>query len=156
MPISKFIASKLKNHKIREWLARYLPSELAGTISMYLGYYWIWTMTEHPGAASYAAAISENVGFYGIMLFRELLLNRRNGLDLSSGSLLKSFTDLLLEFGPSELLDSLVLRPLCIGLSTHYLGHNFGIFAGKLVSDVFFFIPTILMYELNKKRHKSS
>lgn len=144
-----------KTHKIREWLIRYVPSEIAAVIMSYLGFICIWNLSDHNlAAASYGSAMAENVGFYGVMLIREFLREKREALlknkPYGFSGILKTLVGLLVEFGPGEILDSFVIRPLTVGLAVHFLGIELGVIAGKLSADFAFFVPTIAIYEFKK------
>ena len=83
-------------------------------------------------AIAYAATIAENTGFYGTAY----VLERRKGT-----SSLRTLRGLLLEFGPAEALDSLLLRPLCIYTGIALFG-IVGAAAGKIVADIAFYSMT--------------
>lgn len=141
--------------KIGEWLHRYVPSEIAGITTAYLGFWYVMQGYGHHTGAAYASAISENFGFYGIILFRDFFSSRKvaklAGETFGAPALLALCAGLLVEFGPAELVDSLVVRPLTIGVATTHLGMEWGVLVGKLAADVSFFVPTILIYEWKKK-----
>lgn len=149
--------TQLKNktwQKIAEWLHRYVPSEIAAITTAYLGFWYTVTVTQNHTAASYASAMSENIGFYSVILFREFMKGRKNAAALGKAYTLSMFVKtcggLLVEFGPGELLDSFVVRPVTIGVATHYMGMEWGVIIGKLAADISFFVPTILIYEYKK------
>ena len=70
-------------------------------------------------------------------------------------SFLKDFRNLIIEFGPAELMDVLAVRPFFMYLIPTLMS-NFilGSFIGKTIADITFFIPAIVMYELRKKHLK--
>lgn len=140
--------------KVKEWLQRYIPSEIAAITTAYIGFFYVLHATGNHTAASLASAMSENIGFYGVMLFRECFIALRTAKQsqtkLGFKPILAITTGLIVEFGPSELLDSLVVRPITIGLATLYFGSAWGVLIGKLAADVSFFIPAILIYEFKK------
>jgi pilus assembly protein TadC len=61
--------------------------------------------------------------------------------------------DLVLEFGPAEALDSLLLRPALMYAGI-LLAPNLalGVVAGKIAADICFYLPTILSYEWLRRR----
>jgi hypothetical protein len=128
------------------WLRRYLPAELVCTATALLGAWLATVLTGSPATAAIAGAWGENLGFYAMMIGRELT---HRGLR----ALPAVVRDLALEFGAAEALDSLLLRP-----SLMYAGMMLapntavGIAAGKLAADLFFYVPTILSYELLRRR----
>lgn len=146
--------SKKIGQKVREWLHRYVPSEIAAITTAYLGFWYVITVTGNHTAASYASAMTENIGFYSVILFREFMKGRKHAASLNIPYTFSAFLEtclgLLVEFGPGELLDSFVVRPVTIGVATHYLGMELGVLVGKLSADVTFFVPTILIYEFKK------
>jgi hypothetical protein len=111
-------------------------------------------------AVGYAGAIGENVGFYCTIVPLQLIADRRlamTGGEVYGGlQLWNTARDLLLEFGPAELLDSLVVRPFAMGLGVRMLGSTVGVLVGKLVADVTFYLPVILTYESRRRARKHS
>jgi hypothetical protein len=146
--------------KLLEWLRRYGAAELVGTCTALTGAWLVQRLGGNAVAAAYGGALGENVGFYGTMIIRELVADRR--IALASGrafgplGALHTAAGLLLEFGPAELLDSLVLRPLAMGIGTRQLGWKLGVVAGKLAADVTFYVPVILTYELRRRTARSA
>jgi hypothetical protein len=106
----------------------------------------------------YAAAMTENLGFYSVMFMREYRAKYRQVKLSSAQAALKMIlaigTGLLLEFGISAIIDSFFLRPLAIGYAVKLLGTGTGIMIGKLAADVSFYIPAIILYEYHKNRRK--
>lgn len=131
-----FIKQKMIN-----WLKRYGPAEIGGIITMYIGYYAIDYFASLEIAAAFIGAIAETSGFYGTLLVQRFKHkeNRKNKLAI--------LAEMVTEFGPSELIDSLVLRPICVIYFVNLCGPEFGVLLGKLSSDVLFYIPVIATYE---------
>jgi hypothetical protein len=131
---------------IGRWLRRYLPAELICTPLALLCGSVTAELTGSSAAAALAATWGENLGFYGMMLGRELAT--RGGLR----ALPAAARDLFVEFGPAEALDSFLLRP-----ATLYVGVTLapapvlGLFVGKLVADLGFYAPAILTHELQRR-----
>ena len=140
--------------KLLEWLRRYGPAEVMGTLTALVGSFAAFRWTGSEVAAAYGGALGENVGFYGTMLLREFRLDARSaraaGTRYGARAAAVTGAKLLLEFGPAELLDSLIVRPLTMGLATRWLGRAAGVIAGKLVADVTFYVPVIVSYELRQ------
>jgi hypothetical protein len=132
--------------RVTRWLRRYLPAELIGTPAALLCAWLAVTLTGSSAAAAVAATWGENLGFYGMMLGRELA--RRGG----ARTLPAALCALALEFGPAEALDSLVLRPALIYAGMELAPNaTLGIIAGKLAADLVFYMPTIISYELLRR-----
>ena len=106
-------------------------------------------------AAAYGGSLGENVGFYGVIVGREVWQDARAARDAGERYRLphaiRTSANLLIEFGIAELLDSTLVRPLAMGLGMRYLGAAWGVLAGKIVADVFFYIPVITAYEWRKR-----
>jgi hypothetical protein len=98
-------------------------------------------------ATAYAGAVGDGVGFYGVLLVRDLRRQPKG----SRGRVARTLRGLVLEFGPAELLDSFVVRPLAMYLAAKWLGHaTAGALAGKVVADAVFYAVAIAGYELRK------
>jgi hypothetical protein len=154
--------------KVMEWVRRYGPAEIVGSAMAVAGAFagpeiadvltginsqYSWA---RDFAVGYGGTIGENVGFYATIILQELYTDRRQLLDqgrsygLRAGS--RTARNLLMEFGPAEILDSLVIRPLAMGSGANILGQALGVLAGKIVADFAFYIPLIISYELRKRR----
>jgi len=144
--ISDMIDTLQATNRPLVWLRRYLPAELVCTITGLLGAWAAAVLTGSPAAVAVAGTLGENVGFYGMMLGREIAQRGLCSLPLI-------IRDLMLEFGLAEALDCLLLRP---GLmyAGQMLAPNtaLGVVVGKLVADLIFYIPTIVSYELLRRR----
>ena len=58
-----------------------------------------------------------------------------------------------LEFGPAELLDSLLIRPTALYIGITMIPNlAFGIIAGQTAANLCFYVPTIISYELLSAR----
>jgi hypothetical protein len=105
----------------------------------------------NPALAAIAGTWGEIIGFYGMMLVREWITHRNlRAMPLVIGRL-------MLEFGPAEALDSMLLRPMFMYLAVTF-SHNLmiGIVIGKLAADITFYIPAIISYELLRRHAPAS
>lgn len=112
--------------------------------------------SENPIVIVLAGTWGENLGFYGTIIIQEIILSKRKLKTTEQKYLwtafLKDLRNIFIEFGPAEALDSLLIRP-----ATMYLGLNWfknlqlGILSGKIMADLIFYIPTVIIYELRKK-----
>jgi len=130
--------------KTWEWINRYGPAEVTGTVVAIFGAAIAHKLTSNEIVSAYTGSICESIGYYSIMITQEF---RR----YSKGHPWQIARNLFLEFGPSEVLDSFATRPLFMGLGLHYIGQGWGLLAGKLAADLVFYVPTIIIYELRKK-----
>jgi len=142
---------------LREWAERYLPAEIAGTIAALAA---AWTVRAASGSlvsAAVAATLGESLGYYGCMAVRVAFRydachrhHRAPGRHWLTGT--RTVRDLLIEFGPAELVDGLLVRPSSMYLATSLLGDfTAGIVAGKLAADVIFYGLAVTAYELKKR-----
>jgi hypothetical protein len=140
------------------WLRRYGVAEAVGIGAALLGG-WLASAIGAPLVGiAYAGAVGENVGFYGTIVARQLAADRRlasaMGERYRRHHLWSTTRELLLEFGPAELLDSLVIRPFAMAVGVRLLGQASGIMVGKLAADVTFYLPVILTYETRRQARK--
>ena len=137
-----------------EWLKRYGLAEVAGLCTAIAGSFVARALTGSEIAAAYGGAIGENLGYYGMIVGREVARDRRAAVGLGRGYGLagagRTGRNLVLEFGIAEILDSTVLRPLAMGLGVRFFGRGLCIIVGKLAADVTFYVPVICAYELRR------
>jgi hypothetical protein len=141
--------------RVTRWIRRYTLAEIAGIGTALAASAATLEVTGNVVVAAYAGTVGENLGFYGVMIAREAWADRRAArqagrpYDMAAG--LATAARLLFEFGPAELLDSALLRPLAMGLGIHFIGGPWGVVAGKLAADVTFYLPVIASYELRER-----
>jgi hypothetical protein len=109
------------------WIRRYGPPELAGAAAALLV---AGALGGRGAAVAPAAAWAEAAAFYAVVLVREAH---------ARGATSQTLGRLLVELGPAEALDSLLVRPLVMLAAVRVLGLLPGIAAGKLVADVLFY-----------------
>jgi hypothetical protein len=139
-----------------EWIRRFGVAELTGTAAALGGYWAGQALTGSLVASAFAAALSESVAFYTVLLLRDMVRDAyaagarraRSGPREIAGT----WRNLFIEFGPIEVLDVAVLRPLCMGLGGRYLGPRLGVIAGKVVADVAFYAAPMLTSEARRRR----
>jgi hypothetical protein len=141
--------------KLREWCARYLPAEFVGTISAVTSAFVAYEWTGDRGIAAITGTLAENIGFYGVMAACEW---RRQ--HVSRGSVLRTSLRTLrvisTEFGPAEVLDSALLRPLAMYSGPFLTGEiATGSLLGKLAADAVFYALAIGSYEIVQRRARS-
>lgn len=146
-----------KRSKRQEWLRRYIPAEVLGTITALIG---AWTVYAHTGsyvAATASGWFGEGIGFYGYFVITELLSNsRRYGqhslIKRTSLAIAAASTNLLVEFMPAELLDNFIIRPFLMYLVPHYVHpYPLGFLLGKFSADIIFYALAIAGYESRKR-----
>ena len=137
--------------KVKEWLKRYAAAEFFGLLVSVLFAYGGRLLHLPAVGVGYLGMMGANVGFYGIILFKEHFSHfKRDGF--SRLSFYRTARNIFVEFGPAEYLDSFVVRPAFLSLFPLFL-HNFAlaIVLGNLAANITFYIPVIISYELRKK-----
>lgn len=143
-------------HKIRNWIKRYLPAEILATILSIIFAYIAFLLTNNLIVSAFAGTWGDNLGYYGIIIYSDLKKSlshhKKNKLNYGWKSFLKTSRNLIVEFGPSELLDSFMIRPFTMWFFPFITGNLvLGIIIGKIIADIIFYIPTIILYETRKK-----
>jgi hypothetical protein len=140
--------------RVVAWLKRYGPAECVGILTALAGAYGVHAITQNEIAAAYGGAIGETLGFYSVIVAREIRADaraaREQGRLYSLRAKLKTAANLMVEFGPAEIVDSGLIRPAAMGVATHYLGRSWGVPLGKLAADVTFYVPVIATFELRR------
>ena len=125
------------------WICRYLPAEVAGTAAMIAAGLLVTFWTTAPVAIALAALVGESLGFYlvlAVTIYGEQAAQTVGGRHGRRRAVARTFALLLAEFGPAELLDSLLIRPAALVLGVLVLPDPvWGLLAGKLVADLVFY-----------------
>jgi hypothetical protein len=140
--------------RLTVWLRRYAPAELAATIGAIasaaaadpLGI---------PAATAYAATIGEGIAFYAVLLVRDVRARTRTADAGSRPSRARTVAHatrgLALEFGPAELLDTLLVRPAAMLAGPLILGSvTAGVLVGKVAADLVFYAIAIVCLETSR------
>jgi hypothetical protein len=139
--------------KLMEWIRRYLPCEIAGTVGELGGAAIAYEITGSLAAAAVVATIGASVGYYAAAYVTAVRIAYR--AHQSSHTLRRvvianalALRSVVVEFGPAEALDSLLIRPVAYYLGPTLFGGTIAgwIFA-KLVADVGFYVLAIFSYE---------
>lgn len=143
-------------NKIKEWFKRYFPAEILALVGALAGASLVYFLTGNRIIAAYGGAIGENIGYYGLIISKDIRKSIRTHKDKKLKYGLRSFAkdvrNLFVEFGLSETLDSFIIRPFAMYVFPIILGsYTLGIVVGKFAADITFYIPTIIFYEIRKK-----
>jgi hypothetical protein len=140
--------------KWKEWLNRYFWPELIGLFFAYVSVL-IYNSFNSPSnlASSFFATWGENFGYYSLIFYKDFK-NLNYKLTIFRKIIL-TLKGIIFEFGMAELLDSFFFRPFCIYWGIKLLGLELGLVTGKITSDISFYIPAIIFYELKKKNLKN-
>jgi hypothetical protein len=138
---------------IGRWCARYLPAEVIGTISAVASAYFAYLATDDRAAAAIIGTLGENVGFYSVMAVTEW---RRQGAFGPMGlqaRALRTVKVLSAEFGPAEVIDSLLVRPAAMYVGPFVTGGiTSGSLIGKIMADAVFYAVAIASFEIVQRR----
>ncbi len=139
--------------KLREWIRRYLPCEMAGTVGEFGGAAVAYLATESHAAAAITATIGASAGYYAAAYLSALRWSYRaqGRRRLPSRVLvanLLAVRSVAVEFGPAELIDSVAVRPVAFYAGPMIVDNTVGGWIlAKLVADVAFYLCAIFTYE---------
>lgn len=157
-PKRKPISLARARRKAVEWFWRYLPAEIAGTITALLGAGIAYTATDGSlAAAAIAGSLAEAVGYYGAASIREIthFYKKHHGHAPLKRAMLTaghSLRGMITEFGPAEFIDGLFIRPLLLYKMPSLIGNvALGWLVAKLIADVVFYSIAGFGYELRKR-----
>ncbi|MEO8863152.1 MAG: hypothetical protein ABI354_02405 [Candidatus Saccharimonadales bacterium] len=148
---------QVTKHKFKEWLHRYLIAELLGTL-LALGFAYISFVHTHSYIIAAAAGLlGEGIGFYGYFITAELVVNGKAYRSMPllkrlSSIIYRSSTNLLVEFAPAEVIDTIFVRPFLMYYAPQHLKpYALGFIVGKFAADGIFYIFAISGYELKRR-----
>jgi hypothetical protein len=139
--------------KLMEWVRRYLPCEIAGTVGELGGAAVAYLLTGSMAAAAITATIGASAGYYAAAYTDAVRWAYREYHDRPVtvrvvAANLFALRSVAIEFGPAEVIDSIAIRPLA-----YYVGPTMfdnvvvGWIFGKLVSDAGFYVLAVVSYE---------
>ena len=139
--------------KVAEWLRRYLPLEIGGTIAELGGAFVAYRLSGSFALAALVGTIGASVGYYAIAFVNAVRWSYRDCARPSRiarvwVALWLATRSVLVEFGPAEAVDSLLVRPVA-----YYLGPQLfaspmvGWIVAKVLSDIAFYVLAITSYE---------
>jgi hypothetical protein len=136
---------------VREWARRYLPAEAAGLLTAAAGALIAHRLTGSAATTAIVASNCEAIGYYGTVGLSDLRRHRRAG-GRALQAMLRTMRDLAVEFGPAEVVDSVLVRPALMYAGPILTGHLIsGTVAGKVAADVVFYAIAISGYELRTR-----
>ena len=141
--------------KLKEWFARYSLAELIGVVFSLVFSNLSMIFFGNIIIAGFIATWTENLGFYGTIVFRDIK-ERKKAKKLSMLDYVLQLRNLIVEFGPAEYLDSFLIRPFYLIFFPYLISnYSLAILIGTILADVTYFIPTIIAYEFRKKMFKN-
>lgn len=143
--------------KFKEWLKRYLPAEIVGTVTAVGAASITHVFSDNHLFIAYAGSLGEAIGFYSTVFIQQFII-ANNQLKIKSelfslADFLKIIRTIVLEFGPAGIIDGLILRPFFMYLFPLFLKNfTLGILLGKIAGDLTFYMLVILSYEIREKK----
>jgi hypothetical protein len=117
---------------------RYGIAELAGTAAACTGVWVVHWLEGSAYTAGLSGSLCESAGYYAAILWIDARRRRRRG------AILRSLGGLVVEFGPAEIVDTLLTRPLLMAAGPLITGHPIaGTLAGKAAADVLFYAVVV-------------
>jgi hypothetical protein len=142
-----------RRKKLAEWVRRYLPCEIAGTVGELGGAAVAYKISGSLGLAAVVATIGASVGYYAAAYVAAVRIAYRAHQPLRTMQRVfianaLAMRSVVVEFGPAEILDSLIIRPAAYYLGPVLFGGTVaGWIVAKLVADVGFYVLAIFSYE---------
>lgn len=134
------------------WLGRYAPPEAAAILGALLGALLGAQLGGAVGGAV-GGTVGEGLAFYAVVVVRELRSERATA---APRSLRQVLLDLLVEFGPAEALDSLLVRPLAMYVGPMITGDLLsGTVAGKVAADLVFYALAAFTFEQQRRARRT-
>ncbi len=148
--------TRMIKQKGKEWLKRYLPAEIVGTITAIGVASVTHFFSGNPILVAYAGSLGEAIGFYSTIFFQNISVaveKKKTGKQVFSFSdFFGIIRNIVLEFGPAGIIDGLLVRPFFMYLFPLLLKNfTLGILIGKITGDVTFYFLVILGYEMKKR-----
>ena len=119
---------------------------MVGTAAACAGVWVVYWLDGSGYAAGLSGSLCEGVGYYGVILWIEARRLRR------PRAILRELPRLFVEFGPAELVDTLLTRPLLMAAGPLVTGHSIGgTLAGKVVADILFYAVVLPCSRLRRR-----
>jgi hypothetical protein len=137
--------------RIRPILRRYAPAEMAGTGAACAGAWLAYRANGTPYAAGLSGSLCETAGYYAAIAWDEARRRRQPGVS-TARTVARALPGVIVEFGPAELMDTLVVRPLLMAAGPSVAGGPIaGTLAGKVAADVIFYAVVLPSSRLRRR-----
>jgi hypothetical protein len=146
--------------RIAGWVARYLPLEVLGTVAAVVGAWLAYEASASLVVAALVGTVAEGVGYYALAVVRAIRchltsqrVRRHEGAARRAVVALGlALRGLAAEFGPAEVLDTVIVRPAMLFGAAAVAGPTpAGWLAGKLAADAVFYLVAIVSFELGRR-----
>jgi|GEM_PF-2068049 len=146
-----------KLRKLREWCSRYLPAEVVGSVLAVAGGLFAYRFTGNRGIAAVSGTVAETIGFYAVIGALDWRRMRAAQDIRALPAALRVLAAMAAEFGPGEILDSTLVRPVAMYIGPFLTGSiASGSLVGKLMADVVFYAVVIVSYEISRPRMRTA
>ncbi len=140
------------NSNLIDWLSRYLLAELAGIVGAVVGGSIVQLVASNQALVALGGVWGENLGFYTTIFLSSIIRAASTCKALNVRDAYSIVRKICVEFGVSEVVDTLVTRPLLLYAFTSMTDNvPIGLCLAKVSADVAFYSITILMYEYSKQ-----
>ena len=137
--------------KLLEWGRRYWLAETLSFAAALLSSHFAYLLSGNLLVSAFLTTWVTNGTFYGTIAWQEMGRQKQKaGFGLLA--FLKALRIMVLEFGPGEYLDSLLIRPFWLAALPLLLSdYAVAIAVGTVLADISYFAPVIFSYEMRKK-----
>jgi len=140
------------NAKIKEWLDRYAVPIFFATLAALIVANISRNLFGNIILSAFLGSIADFFVAYGIIAYRDINSRKNKDGKLSFVGILKVIRNMIVEFGPSEYLDTFILRPFWLSVFPLFIpNYSLAIILGSLTAEITYFLPVIISYELRKK-----
>jgi hypothetical protein len=134
--------------KIKEWTSRYGLAVIISFIVSVAGANLSKSLFSNAVATAFLATWSGTIAFYATIAAKDFKQRKIYGAKES----LKLIRNMIIEFGPAEYFDGLLIRPFMLYLFPLMIDNlSLSILAGNAAADMVYFVPVIFSYEARKK-----
>ena len=146
--------------RVRGWVMRYLPPEVLGTVAAVASAWLAYAVSDSLVVAAVAGTLGESAGYYALVVVRgarghvrsarvQRMPRRTRRMWATTWLTARAVAA---EFGPAELVDTVVVRPTLLFAASAALGATpAGWLAGKLAADAVFYAVAITSFELGRR-----
>jgi hypothetical protein len=143
--------------KLIEWAKRYMPAGIISSTATILSSVFTYKVTQNHLTTALVGTWVGNFVYFGYMLGVDIYNTRKEltkkNKKYSLKTLMLNIRALVVEFGFSEVFDSLLIRPTLMYYFPIWVnGIWLGIILAKIVADITFYVPAIIAYEYSKKK----
>lgn len=143
--------------KIIEWAKRYMPAGIISSTATIISSVFTYKITQNHLTTALVGTWVGNIVYFGYILLADIYhthkaLTKKNK-KYSFSTFLQNIRALVVEFGFSEVFDSFLIRPTLMYYFPIWLNDIWlGIILAKVLADITFYVPAIIVYEYSKKK----